>query len=48
MKSTLGQVVTVYGVRCRIFKVHPFGTIDVEALDGSKCWRVSGLGWVNP
>lgn len=42
----VGQPCKVYGVWCRIVKVHPLGTIDVEALDGSRAWRVSGLGFV--
>lgn len=39
----LGSIITVYGVACRIYRVHKFGTFDVEATDGSgRCWRVSG------
>lgn len=44
-KPKIGQIVTVYGKKCRIFKVHPAGTIDVEALDGDGAWRVTGLGF---
>lgn len=28
---------------CRIVKVWPLGTYDVESLDGSRAWRVTGL-----
>jgi len=42
-KMKIGQIITVYGKQCRIFKVHPFGTVDVVTLDGSRAWRVSGL-----
>ncbi len=42
-KPTVGQLYTVYGVVCRIVRVRPFGTIDVESLDGTKAWRVTGL-----
>jgi hypothetical protein len=40
----IGMVIIVRGVPCRIFKIHPFGTIDVMATDGSElCWRLTGL-----
>jgi hypothetical protein len=48
MKATLpkiNQLVEVRGVRCRIFKVHPLGTIDVVSLCGKYAWRISGLGF---
>lgn len=39
----VGDLVTVYGVRCRVFLVRPAGTVDVEATDGSeRCWRLTG------
>ena len=41
----VGQVVQVYGKPCRIVKIHPFGTIDVVTLDGSKAFRLSGLAF---
>lgn len=45
---TVGQLVTVRGVLCEIIAVHPLGTIDVQALDGTdRCWRVSGLAYLN-
>jgi hypothetical protein len=42
-KPYVGQIVTVRGTPCRIFKVHAFGTIDVESLCGEYAWRLSGL-----
>lgn len=43
-QSEVGQLVQVYGVWCRVETVRPFGTVDVEAVDGSgRWWRVSGL-----
>ena len=39
----VGDVVTVYGTLCRVFKVHPFGTVDVEQIEGDRAYRVSGL-----
>jgi len=39
----VGQVTKVRGVVCRISKVHPFGTIDVEEIDGLRAWRITGL-----
>ena len=48
MKPQIGQIMKVYGKDCRIFKIHPFGTIDVVALRevaGGKPWskRASDL-----
>ena len=45
MKPSLGQIVTVYGYQCRIFKIHAAGTIDVVRLDGSRAYRLSGLAF---
>jgi hypothetical protein len=46
MRPNIGDWCDVYGVRCVITAVRPFGTIDVEAQDGSgRCWRVSGLAF---
>ena len=39
----VGDLLTLYGHPCRVFKVHPFGTIDVESLDSDHAWRISGL-----
>lgn len=34
------------GKKCRIVKVRQAGTIDIEALDGSGAWRVTGLSFL--
>jgi hypothetical protein len=39
----VGDRCWVRGVACRIVAIRPAGTIDVEALDGSRAWRLSGL-----
>ena len=39
----IGDIIIVYGQKCRIYAIHDFGTIDVETLDGSRCYRVTGL-----
>lgn len=39
----VGSEITVRGHVCRVFKVHPFGTVDVESLCGRFAWRVTGL-----
>lgn len=44
-RPQIGMIVTVYGVKCEIFKIHPHGTIDVVALDGSRAWRLTGLSF---
>lgn len=45
-KPKIGQLVTVYGIRCRIYAIYAAGTIDVEACDGSeRCWRLTGLAF---
>lgn len=41
----IGQLTKVYGVDCRIFQIHPFGTVDVVSLDGERAWRLSGLSF---
>jgi len=45
-RPTAGQLITIYGHKCRIVTVHPFGTLDVETLDGSRAWRVTGLAFI--
>jgi len=42
-RAKIGQIVKVYGHDCRIFKIHPFGTIDVVRLDETRAYRLSGL-----
>jgi hypothetical protein len=45
-KLEIGALVTVRGVLCRVFKIHPLGTIDVVALDSDgPAFRVSGLSF---
>lgn len=44
-RPTIGQIVTVYGMACRIYRIREFGTVDVEAPDG-RCFRVSGLPFI--
>ena len=44
-KPAIGMIVKVLGQDCRITKIRPFGTIDVESLDGLRAYRVSGLGF---
>jgi hypothetical protein len=42
-KLSIGDIITVYGQKCRIYRVYDFGTYDVETLDGTRCYRVTGL-----
>lgn len=44
-KPNIGDLVTVRGVACKVIAVRPFGTMDVESLDGKYTWRLSGLGF---
>ncbi|HZN48397.1 MAG TPA: hypothetical protein VFB71_12290 [Ramlibacter sp.] len=30
---------------CRVLKVHPAGTLDVERLTDGTCYRLTGLPW---
>jgi len=39
----IGDIITVYGQKCRVYRIHGMGTVDVETLDGERCYRVSGL-----
>lgn len=42
----VGDRIVVRGVECRVYRILPFGTMDVEAMDGSgRRWRVSGLAF---
>jgi hypothetical protein len=42
-KPKIGQTFVVYGVQCRITKVHSLGALDVVSLDGERAWRITGL-----
>lgn len=46
-KISIDQIITldIYGrpSRCRIFEIHPMGTLDVERLNDGQCFRVTGL-----
>ena len=44
-KPQVGMIVEVYGHKCRIYKMHPFGTMDVENVANGKCYRLSGLNY---
>lgn len=44
-KPKVGQRMTVRGMLCTIIKVHPFGTVDVEAPNGRN-FRVTGLAFI--
>lgn len=37
---------TVRGIKCRITKVLPLGTLEVESLCGNYAYRVSGLNFL--
>lgn len=39
----VGMRVTVYGIECRIVRIHPAGTIDVSSIRGDHHYRLSGL-----
>lgn len=39
----IGDLVEARGQRCRVTRVHPFGTYDVETVDGARCYRITGL-----
>lgn len=39
----IGDIVIIYGQRCRVYRLHPLGTVDVESLDSGRCYRLSGL-----
>lgn len=41
----VGMLMTVHNITCRIIAVLPMGTVDVVSLDGSKHYRVTGLGF---
>lgn len=39
----VGMRTTLRGIDCKIIAVHPAGTIDVQEVNGERCWRVTGL-----
>ena len=41
-KPNLGDIITVRGIRGRIVKIHPFGTVDVVTDSGAH-YRITGL-----
>lgn len=41
----VGQRITVRGIDCIIVRILPAFTIDVESVDGSKAFRLTGLYW---
>jgi len=43
-RPTVGQWMEVHGERCKIVKVLPAGTVDVESPSGAS-YRVTGLGF---
>lgn len=42
-KPTVGMLMRVRGIQCRIVAVLPAGTVDVVSLDGARSFRVTGL-----
>lgn len=45
-RPEIGQIIVVRDIECKIVKIHPFGTVDVESLDGKHNYRVSGLNFI--
>lgn len=45
-RPNVGDLCVVRGLMCKITKVLPFGTIDVEAIEENKAYRVSGLAFI--
>jgi hypothetical protein len=45
-RPNVGDLCTVRGLACKIVKVHPFGTIDVHAIEQNKAFRVTGLAFI--
>lgn len=41
----VGMTMLVRGIKCRVVKIHPFGTLDVVSLCGNYAYRVSGLSF---
>jgi len=44
-RPEIGQTITFRNTTATIVKVHPFGTIDVEAANGNR-FRVTGLAFI--
>jgi hypothetical protein len=46
MPPTVGTLIRTSRGGARIIAVYPFGTVDVESLDGKRHWRVTGLPFI--
>lgn len=44
-RPSIGQTVSFRGGIATIVKVHSFGTIDVETVDGNR-YRITGLAFI--
>ena len=44
-RPKIGDIYYAYGFQCRICKIYPAGTMDVEEIDGPHAYRVSGLSF---
>lgn len=45
-RPQIGMVMMVRNQKCRIVKIHKFGTVDVETIDGTRAYRVTGLPFI--
>lgn len=41
----VGMIVYHNNVKCRIFRIHAAGTIDIEEVNGNRAWRMTGLNF---
>lgn len=39
----IGMLVTVRGIVCKVYAIRGAGTVDVQAVNGDQCFRISGL-----
>jgi hypothetical protein len=45
-RPAVNDEIVIRNRRCRILRVYPFGTADVEVLGMEIFLRVTGLGWL--
>jgi len=44
-RPRIGSIIVAGNTRCRVFRVHPLGTVDAITIDGARACRITGLAF---